>query len=68
MLAVRDRFRTIAGAYVVGAGAGLVAYLAVSGPRRRAVLAWSMLAMAVVTCALMLFGLRRSDPGARGQP
>ena len=32
VLAVRDRFTRIAGAYMVGAGAGLVAYIVVSGP------------------------------------
>src|SRR5215207_6982965 len=59
VLAVRDRFNTIAGAYIAGAGAGLVVYLAVSGGAGELSLGYSMLAMAVVTCGLMLFGLRR---------
>ena len=36
LLAVRDRFDRIAGAYIAGAVAGLVVYLAVSQRRRRA--------------------------------
>ena len=51
VLAVRDRFDRIAGAYIAGAGAGLVVYLAVSGSAGELSLGWSMLAMAVVTCA-----------------
>jgi peptidoglycan biosynthesis protein MviN/MurJ (putative lipid II flippase) len=64
VLAVRDRFNTIAGAYIAGAGAGLVAYLAVSGSAGELSLGYSMLAMAVVTCLLMLAGLRRSGSEA----
>jgi hypothetical protein len=64
VLAVRDRFNTIAGAYIAGAGAGLVAYLAVSSSTGELSLAYAMLAMAVVTCGLMLVGLRRSARGA----
>jgi len=64
VLAVRDRFNTIAGAYIAGAGAGLVVYLAVSGSAGELSLGYSMLAMAVVTCGLMLAGLRRSARGA----
>ena len=40
VLAVRDRFRRIAGAYMIGAGAGLVAYIAVSGPAGPLSMAW----------------------------
>ena len=58
VLAVRDRFNTVAGAYIAGAGAGLVAYIAVSGSAGELSLGYSMLAMAIVTCSLMLFGLR----------
>jgi peptidoglycan biosynthesis protein MviN/MurJ (putative lipid II flippase) len=64
VLAVRDRFNTIAGAYIAGAGAGLVAYLAVAGSAGELSLGYAMLAMAVVTCALMLAGLWRSGRGA----
>jgi hypothetical protein len=63
VLAVRDRFNTIAGAYIAGAGAGLVVYLAVSGSTGELSLGYAMLAMAVVTCGLMLAGLRRSARG-----
>ena len=51
LLAVRDRFDRIAFAYIAGAVAGLVVYLAVSGRAGELSLGWSMLAMAVVTCA-----------------
>ncbi|HET9197655.1 MAG TPA: lipid II flippase MurJ [Solirubrobacterales bacterium] len=64
VLAVRDRFNTIAGAYIAGAGAGLVVYLVVSGGAGELSLGYSMLAMAVVTCSLMLAGLRSSGRGA----
>jgi peptidoglycan biosynthesis protein MviN/MurJ (putative lipid II flippase) len=64
VLAVRDRFNTIAGAYIAGAGGGLVVYLAVSGSAGELSLGYSMLAMAVVTCGLMLVGLRRGGRGA----
>ncbi|HEU5252494.1 MAG TPA: lipid II flippase MurJ [Solirubrobacterales bacterium] len=67
VLAVRDRFNTIAGAYIAGAGAGLVVYLAVSASAGELSLGYSMLAMAVVTCSLMLLGLRRS-PAATTSP
>ncbi len=60
VLAVRDRFNTVAGAYIAGAAAGLVAYIAVSGSAGELSLGYSMLAMAIVTCALMLFGVRTS--------
>ncbi len=68
VLAVRDRFNTIAGAYIAGAGAGLVAYLAVSSSAGELSLGYSMLAMAVVTCSLMLVGLRGSGPGRTETP
>jgi hypothetical protein len=60
LLAVRDRFDRVAGAYIIGAAAGLIVYLGVAGPADELSLGWSMLAMAVVTCALMLGGLRAS--------
>ena len=58
LLAVRDRFDRVALAYIVGAAAGLVVYLAVSGPAGELSLGWSMFAMAVVTCVLMVASLR----------
>ncbi|HEY4779773.1 MAG TPA: hypothetical protein VIH47_09300 [Solirubrobacterales bacterium] len=61
LLAVRDRFNTVAGAYIAGAASGLVAYLAVYKSAGELSLGYSMLAMATVTCGLMLFGLRSSD-------
>jgi hypothetical protein len=61
LLAVRDRFDRVAGAYIVGAVAGLIVYVVVAGPADELSLGWSMLAMAVVTCALMLDGLRASE-------
>ena len=62
LLAVRDRFDRIAFAYIAGAVAGLVVYLAVSQIAGELSLGWSMLAMAVVTCAVMLDGVRASRP------
>jgi peptidoglycan biosynthesis protein MviN/MurJ (putative lipid II flippase) len=58
LLAVRDRFDRIAFAYIAGALAGLVVYLAVSSSAGELSLGWSMLAMAIVTCAVMLDGIR----------
>jgi hypothetical protein len=63
LLAVRDRFDRIAGAYIAGALSGLVVYLAVVGVAGELSLGWSMLAMAVVTSAAMLDGVRASRPG-----
>src|SRR3954453_3540955 len=66
VLPVRDRFDRIAGAYIAGAISGLLVYLAVSGPAGELSLGWSMLAMAVVTSAAMLDGVRSSR--SRSQP
>jgi hypothetical protein len=63
VLAVRDRFRHIAAAYIAGAGAGLVTYVAVSGTAGTLSMGWSMLAMAVVTCTLMVIGVRQGGFG-----
>lgn len=63
LLAVRDRFDRVAFSYIAGAGAGLVVYLGVSGSTGELSLGWSMLAMAVVTCAAMLDGVRASRTG-----
>jgi peptidoglycan biosynthesis protein MviN/MurJ (putative lipid II flippase) len=60
LLAVRDRFDRIAFAYIAGAVSGLVVYIAVSGAAGELSLGWSMLAMAIVTCAAMLDGVRTS--------
>lgn len=67
LLAVRDRFDRIAGAYIAGAVSGLVVYLAVSGPAGELSLGWSMLAMAVVTSAMMLDGVRASRGAHEGE-
>ncbi len=64
LLAVRDRFDRVAFAYIAGAAAGLVVYLAVSGGAGELSLGWSMLAMAIVTCGAMLDGLRTSRVAA----
>lgn len=58
LLAVRDRFDRIALSYIAGAISGLIVYLAVAGTAGELSLAWSMLAMAVVTCGAMLDGVR----------
>jgi peptidoglycan biosynthesis protein MviN/MurJ (putative lipid II flippase) len=64
LLAVRDRFDRIAGAYIAGAAAGLIVYLAVSQVAGELSLGWSMLAMAVVTSVAMLDGVRASRSGS----
>jgi hypothetical protein len=58
LLAIRDRFDRIALAYISGALAGLVVYLVVSGSAGELSLGWSMMAMAIVTAAIMLQGVR----------
>ncbi len=68
VLAVRDRFEAVAGAYIAGAGAGLVTYLVSSGAAGELSLGYSMLAMAVVTCTLMLIAVRRSQPAGPATP
>jgi peptidoglycan biosynthesis protein MviN/MurJ (putative lipid II flippase) len=60
LLAIRDRFLTIAGAYISGALAGLVTFLALMGSAGVQTLGWSMFAMSVVTCGWMLIGVQRS--------
>jgi hypothetical protein len=62
LLAVRDRFDRIAIAYLIGALAGLVAYLVASRFAGELSLGWSMLAMAVVTGTIMLDGVRGAIP------
>ena len=60
VLAIRDRFITIAGAYMSGALAGLVAFLALMSSAGVQTLGWSMLTMSVVTSTWMLLGVRSS--------
>jgi peptidoglycan biosynthesis protein MviN/MurJ (putative lipid II flippase) len=63
LLAVRDRFHAVAAAYAAGAVAGLSSYVALQHTAGLLTLGWSMLAMAVVTLAVMLaaLGNRRQD-------
>jgi peptidoglycan biosynthesis protein MviN/MurJ (putative lipid II flippase) len=65
VLAIRDRFITIAGAYMAGALTGLIVFLAIVGEAGVQTLGWSMFSMAVVTCTWMLVGVRSS--GALGE-
>jgi hypothetical protein len=62
LLAVRDRFNAIAAAYIAGAAAGLVVYVAVVPLVDELALGWSMVAMALVTLSVMLVGLRGARP------
>ncbi len=57
VLAIRGRFGAIAGAYMAGAGVGLVTFLALMNTTGVQTLGWSMGAMSVVTCTWMLTGL-----------
>ena len=54
VLAIRSRFNTVAGAYIAGSIAGLVAFLALMNVAGVQTLGWSMLAMAIVTCGWMM--------------
>ncbi|MEO8715245.1 MAG: hypothetical protein ABI369_09555 [Acetobacteraceae bacterium] len=65
VLAVRDRFAPVATAYIAGAVAGLAVFVGAMGRAGVQTLGWSMLAMAVVTCATMLAGVAGS--GGLGQ-
>lgn len=56
VLAIRDRFTTVAGGYIAGSVAGLVAFLSLVHVAGVQTLGWSMLTMAVVTCSWMLIG------------
>ena len=58
VLAIRDRFAAVAGAYIAGAVAGLVTFLALMSRAGVQTLGWSMIAMAVVTCAMDARGHR----------
>jgi hypothetical protein len=68
VLAVRDRFGAVATAYIAGAVAGLATYVAVSGPAGELSLGWSMLGMALVTCAAMLVSIRPGPAPAAERP
>lgn len=67
VLAIRDRFNIVAGAYMSGAFAGLVAFLALMGSAGEQTLGWSMLTMAIVTCGWMMAGIARSGGLAGGR-
>ncbi|MDQ8044907.1 MAG: hypothetical protein AAGC46_01065 [Solirubrobacteraceae bacterium] len=58
LLGMRDRFEPVAGAYAFGALAGLITFIAVRTTGELA-LAWSMLAMAIVTTTWALVALMR---------
>ncbi len=60
VLAIRDRFLIVAGAYIAGSAAGLIAFLALMNTAGEQTLGWSMLSMAVVTSAWMTVGVQRS--------
>lgn len=64
LLAVRDRFHAVAAAYGAGAVAGLSCYLALQHTAGLLTLGWSMLAMAVVTLAIMLGAVGSQGRGA----
>jgi hypothetical protein len=73
LLVVRDRFRAVAMAYGGGAAAGLSSYIALQHTTGVLTLGWSMLAMALVTLAIMLGALDgrvpiSAAPHARGAP
>jgi peptidoglycan biosynthesis protein MviN/MurJ (putative lipid II flippase) len=65
VLAVRDRFSPIATAYIAGAIVGLVVFVCTMSRAGVETLGWSMLAMAVVTCATMTVGV--AGAGGLGQ-
>ncbi len=58
VLAIRARFLAIAGAYMAGAGGGLVAFLALMDRAGVQTLGWSMATMSLITCTWMLVGVR----------
>jgi hypothetical protein len=60
VLAIRDRFITIASAYMAGALSGLIVFLGLMSSAGVQTLGWSMFAMSVVTSAWMLIGVQRS--------
>jgi hypothetical protein len=62
LLAVHDRFRAVGAAYGTGAIAGLSCYLVLQHTAGLLTLGWSMLAMAIVTLAIMLGAV-----GSRGR-
>jgi len=60
VLAIRDRFITIAGAYMGGALTGLIVFLALMSTAGVQTLGWSMLSMSIVTSTWMMLGIRNS--------
>lgn len=60
VLAVRSRFSAIAASYVAGALVGLITFLILMDVAGELTLGWSMLAMALTTCAGMLAAVQRS--------
>lgn len=60
VLAVRDRFAAVAAAYIGGAVVGLVTFLGLMNRTGVQTLGWSMMAMALVTCAMMLVSIGTS--------
>jgi putative peptidoglycan lipid II flippase len=66
VLAIRSRFTMIAGAYMSGALAGLIAFVALMDSAGVQTLGWSMLTMSVVTSAWMLLGVRRTSAEVLG--
>jgi hypothetical protein len=62
MLAVRNRFAAVAQAYILGSAAGLIVFFLARGPAGELSLAWSMLAMAIATCAATSIAAARSRP------
>jgi hypothetical protein len=72
VLAVGDDLLRVAAAYATGAAAGLVAFVALLAPTDELALGWSMLAMAIVTLAVLAAGLRpvlprRTDVAGAGR-
>ncbi len=67
VLAIRDRFTMIAGGYMSGALAGLVAFVVLMDHTGVQTLGWSMLTMSVATSAWMFVGVRRSGGLSRAR-
>jgi len=68
LLGIWDRFDIVAQGYIAGAATGVVTYFAAVGPADELALAWSMLAMAVVTAGWMTAGLHRARTERRPGP
>ncbi len=68
VLAIKDKFRQIATAYVIGSLSSLAIYLLVAGAAQELALAWSMLGMAVVTLGAMVMALRGGEVERQNAP